>query len=84
MNYKDILRNKEVRNFLKKGNENLGTLGYTDHSEKHCAIVAKRAGMILSKFGYSKHEIELAEVAGALHDIGNQKKSCEKQRQGKF
>ena len=46
-------------------------LGYTDHSEKHCAIVAKRAGVILSKFGYSKHEIELAEIAGALHDIGN-------------
>ncbi|MGN9126370.1 HD domain-containing protein [Oliverpabstia intestinalis] len=46
-------------------------LGYTDHSEKHCAIVAKRAGMILKKFGYSEHEIELAEIAGALHDIGN-------------
>lgn len=53
MEYKDILRNKEVKAFLKKGNDNLGILGYTDHSEKHCAIVAKRAGMILSKFGYS-------------------------------
>ncbi len=71
MKYKDILRNEEVKAFLKKGNENLGIMGYTDHSEKHCAIVAKRAGMILSKFGYSKHEIELAEIAGALHDIGN-------------
>lgn len=71
MNYKEILQNKEVKAFLKKGNENLGLLGYTDHSEKHCAIVAKQAGVILSKFGYSKHEIELAEIAGALHDIGN-------------
>lgn len=71
MNYKEILQNKEVKAFLKKGNENLGMLGYTDHSEKHCAIVAKRAGVILTKFGYSKHEVELAEIAGALHDIGN-------------
>lgn len=71
MNYKDILKDEEVKTFLKKGNENLGVLGYTDHSEKHCAIVAKRAGMILSEFGYSDHEIELAEIAGALHDIGN-------------
>ncbi len=71
LKYKDMLSNEEVKAFLKKGNENLGVLGYTDHSEKHCAIVAKRAGMILSKFGYSQHEIELAEVAGALHDIGN-------------
>ena len=71
MKYKDILQNKEVKSLLKKGNDNLGMLGYTDHLEKHCAIVAKRAGMILKKFGYSEHEIELAEIAGALHDIGN-------------
>jgi len=71
LNYKEILQNEEVKAFLKKGNENLGVLGYTDHSEKHCAIVAKRAGMILEKFGYSKHEIELVELAGAMHDIGN-------------
>lgn len=71
MKYKDILQNKEVKSLLKKGNDNLGMLGYTDDSEKHCAIVAKRAGMILKKFGYSEHEIELAEIAGALHDIGN-------------
>lgn len=71
MKYKDILQNKEVKSLLKKGNDNLRMLGYTDHSEKHCAIVAKRAGMILKKFGYSEHEIELAEIAGALHDIGN-------------
>ena len=71
MDYKKVLENKEVKAFLKKGNENLGILGYTDHSEKHCAIVAKRAGEILEKFGYSRHEIELAQTAGALHDIGN-------------
>ena len=71
MKYKDVLRNEEVKAFLKKGNKNLGMLGYTDHSEEHCAIVAKRAGMILSKLGYSEHEIELAEIAGAMHDIGN-------------
>ena len=71
LDYKKILENEDVKAFLKKGNENLGVLGYTDHSEKHCAIVAKRAGMILKEFGYSKREIELAEIAGALHDIGN-------------
>ncbi|MDD6481236.1 MAG: HD domain-containing protein [Lachnospiraceae bacterium] len=70
-NYKEILRNEEVKAFLKKGNENLGMLGFTDHSEKHCGIVAKRAGMILQKFGYPEHEIRLAEIAGAMHDIGN-------------
>lgn len=71
ISYKEMLKNKEVKAFLKKGNENLGILGYTEHSEKHCAIVAKRAGMILKKLGYSEHEIELAQIAGAMHDIGN-------------
>ena len=71
MDYKKILENKEVRAFLKKGNENLGVLGYTDHSVKHCAIVAKRAGSILKDFGYSEHDIQLAQIAGAMHDIGN-------------
>ena len=47
LNYKEILQNEEVKAYLEKGNENLGILGYTDHSEKHCAIVANRAGMIL-------------------------------------
>ena len=71
MDYKKILENEEVKAFLKKGHENLGVLGYTDHSEKHCAIVAKRAGEILKEFGYSKLETELAQIAGAMHDIGN-------------
>ena len=37
LNYKEILQNEEVKAYLEKGNENLGILGYTDHSEKHCA-----------------------------------------------
>ena len=71
MNYKAIRKNKEVLAYLKKGNENLGVFGFTDHSEVHCAMVAERAGMILKKLGYSEHEVELAKIAGFMHDIGN-------------
>ncbi|MGN0438426.1 MAG: HD domain-containing protein [Lachnospiraceae bacterium] len=71
MDYKDVLRDKEVKAFLKKSNDNLEMLGYTDHSEGHCVIVAKRAGNILSQLGYSQHEVSLAQIAGAMHDIGN-------------
>ena len=46
-------------------------LGYTDHSEVHTAIVAKHAAMILKQFGYPEHDIELAKIAGFMHDIGN-------------
>ena len=49
MTYQEIKKNEEVRAYLKKGNDNLGVLGYTDHSEAHCAVVAERAGLILKK-----------------------------------
>ena len=35
MTYKDIRKNEEVLAFLTKGNDNLGTMGYTDHSAAH-------------------------------------------------
>ena len=71
MKYTDIKKNEEVKELITKGNENLGVLGYTDHSEKHCAIVAEHAAAILKQFGYSDHDIELAKIAGFMHDIGN-------------
>lgn len=71
MTYKEIIKNEEINGFLKKGNENLGKLGFTDHSQAHCTQVAYHAGKILERFGYSKHEIELVKIAAYMHDIGN-------------
>ncbi|MDO4262172.1 MAG: HD domain-containing protein [Eubacteriales bacterium] len=71
MTYQEIRKNEEARAYLKKGNENLGVLGYTDHSEAHCVLVAERAASILKKLGYPEHDMELARIAGFLHDIGN-------------
>ena len=71
MKYQEIKKNEEVRAYLKKGNDNLGVLGYTDHSEAHCTVVAERAGLILKKLEYPEETIELAKIAGFMHDIGN-------------
>ena len=71
MTYEEIIKNEEVRALIAKGNENLGTLGFTDHSTIHTGIVAKNAGKILEAFGYSPREIELAKIAGFMHDMGN-------------
>ena len=71
MTYQEIKKNEEVRAYLKKGNDNLGVLGYTDHSEAHCTVVAERAGLILKKLEYLEETIELAKIAGFMHDIGN-------------
>lgn len=45
--------------------------GYTEHSHRHISIVSKRAGDILEKLGYPDRTVELARIAGYLHDIGN-------------
>lgn len=45
--------------------------GFTEHSYRHISIVSKRAGEILEKLGYKERTIELAQIAGYLHDIGN-------------
>ena len=71
MTYHDIKHNAEVNELLKKGNQNLGLLGFTDHSQAHCIHVAETAAHILKKFDYSAHDIELAKIAGYMHDIGN-------------
>ena len=71
MKYEDIKKNPEVCALIEKGNENLGILGFTDHSHAHCAVVAERAALILKKLGYSKKQIELVRIAGFMHDIGN-------------
>lgn len=71
MEYKEIKKCEEINCLIEKGNEILKELGYTEHSRKHAAKVAQCAGSILKELGYGKWEIELAKIAGYMHDIGN-------------
>ena len=50
LTYHEIRKNPEVLEYYKKGNEILGSLGYTDHSTAHAAIVAEGAARILKEF----------------------------------
>ena len=67
MKYKEIKDNEEVQALIAKGNENLGVLGFTDHSETHATLVAERAAEILESLGYKKKQIELVKVAAYMH-----------------
>lgn len=71
MTYQEIRNNEEVCALLARGNQNLGVLGFTDHSEAHCVLVAERAAYILRKLEFDEHTQELAKIAGFMHDIGN-------------
>jgi hypothetical protein len=67
----DIKKNEEVKHLLRFAEKQLSAIGYTEHSFRHVGLTAKNAGNILTGLGYSKREVELARIAGYLHDIGN-------------
>ena len=69
--FKDIKKSKEVNAYIYKGNSTLGVVGYTDHSAEHAVKVSSMAGKILECLGYGGHTVELAKIAGYMHDIGN-------------
>ncbi len=69
--YQEIKNNETIKTYIRKADEALGALGYTDHSLAHVAKVAEVAGYILESLDYSKREIELVKIASYLHDIGN-------------
>lgn len=69
--YNEIKNNEAIRSYIKKADESLVALGFTEHSFAHVTKVAETAGYILSKLGHSEHDVEIAKIAGFLHDIGN-------------
>lgn len=69
--FNDIKRNEEVKIYIKKADESLSALGYTEHNLAHVTKVATMAGDILAELGASPRDIELARIAGYMHDIGN-------------
>lgn len=69
--YKEIKSNEKIKAYIKKADESLLALGFTEHSFAHVGLVANRAEYILSSLGYSEHDVELVKIASHLHDIGN-------------
>lgn len=69
--YQDLRESDTIKTYIQKADESLIALGYTEHSFAHVTKVAELAAHILETLGYSEREVELAKMAGYLHDIGN-------------
>ena len=69
--YEEIIKNEAIKTYITRADESLGALGYTEHSFAHVMHVAETAGYILQTLGYDTRTVELAKIAGYLHDIGN-------------
>ncbi len=71
INFDSIRENEAVKAYITRADESLKALGYTEHSFAHVTRVARMAASLLETLGYPEHEVELARIAGYLHDIGN-------------
>lgn len=71
MTYAQIQKDHAVRVYIAQADASMEALGFTEHSFAHVTRVAKTAGEILQSLGYPERTVELAKIAGFLHDIGN-------------
>ena len=69
--FEEIRKNEDIKTYITKADESLKALGYTEHSFAHVGKVSEDAAYILTELGYPERVIELARIAGYLHDIGN-------------
>ncbi len=67
----DVKRDREVEVYVAKADEYTRAIGYTEHGGRHANLVASIAGNVLRRLSRDERAIQLASIAGYLHDIGN-------------
>lgn len=71
LTYEMVTKSDAIKTYIIRADESLAALGFTEHSFAHVMHVAQMAGYILETLGYDERTVELAKIAGYLHDIGN-------------
>jgi metal-dependent HD superfamily phosphatase/phosphodiesterase len=67
----DVSESPDIRAMIEVADEYLGAIGYTEHGVRHASLVSHIAGNIMRRLGYDDRLVELAEISGYMHDIGN-------------
>ena len=62
--YADVRSNNAIREYIKRADESLAALGFTEHSFAHVTRVAVTASYILEQLGFDEHDIEIVKIAG--------------------
>lgn len=71
LNLDEVKKHSGVVYSVKKSEEYLDYLGYTDHGPRHLNLVSERAEHLAKTIGLDKREQQLAAIAGYCHDMGN-------------
>ena len=67
----EVRNNAKVKELINTANTVLEAMGYTEHGLRHVGYVSKTAGDILRTLSYDERTVELGEIAGWVHDVGN-------------
>lgn len=67
----ELASSSDVIAMIEVADEYLGAIGYTEHGFRHANLVSHIAGNILRRLHYDERTVQLAEMAGFLHDVGN-------------
>ena len=68
---KELKKDAEITAIINTCEKQIDALAYTEHSVRHSSIVASWTAMILKETGANESLVNLGEIAGYLHDIGN-------------
>lgn len=69
--YERVKNDSAIRAYISAADKSLEALGFTEHSYAHVGRAAAVAGDMLAGLGYDDRTVELARIAGYMHDIGN-------------
>ena len=69
--FKEVKANPKVRTLIDGANDVMRAMGYTEHGHRHAGIVSSITRYILERLEVAPREVELAQIAAYLHDIGN-------------
>ena len=71
LTYDEVTQSEAIRTYITRADQSLAALGYTEHSFAHVMHVAETAKYILETLDFPPRTVELARIAGYMHDIGN-------------
>ena len=71
LSFDNVKNDLTIKTYITRADDTLEEMGYTEHSFAHVLKVASTAKYLLETLGYSSRELELVQIAGYLHDIGN-------------
>ncbi len=69
--YEQVKNSADIKTYLQRGEHVMNAIQYTEHGFAHATLSANRAAQVLSVLGYDERTLELAKIAGYMHDIGN-------------